>query len=79
MKKPESIMQFITDRPGQVDKHISSTEKSQNLLNWKPDTKFEDGLEKTIKWYTENQGWWEKQLWMRSIPVVLETGKRVYY
>ncbi|MFQ5560073.1 MAG: dTDP-glucose 4,6-dehydratase [Nitrospinota bacterium] len=79
MGKPDSLIKHITDRPGQVDRHISSTEKSAALLSWKTETCFEAGLEKTIQWYKENRFWWEKRLWMRSIQVVLENGQRAYY
>jgi dTDP-glucose 4,6-dehydratase len=44
-------------RPGQVRRHISSTEKAKRLLGWEADTPFEKGLEKTIRWYADNPGW----------------------
>ena len=79
MDKPESLIQMIDNRPGQVFRHTSSTEKSAKLLSWKPETKFEDGLEKTIKWYQENKKWWEKFLWLRKIPIITPEGKTVYH
>lgn len=79
MGKPKSLIKFGPDRPGQVKKHISSTEKAESLLNWKPEIDFEAGLEKTIKWYTDNRTLWKNQLWMRSIPIVLEDGRQFNY
>lgn len=77
MGKPKSMIKFNPDRPGQVKKHISSTEKSKELLGWKPEMDFEIGLEKTIKWYTDNKPWWKNQLWMKSIPIIIEDGKQI--
>jgi dTDP-glucose 4,6-dehydratase len=37
---------------------------------------FEEGLDRTIAWYRANRPWWEKQLWMRDIPIITKTGKR---
>ena len=79
MKTSKSKIQYISDRPGQVDKHIASTEKAERLLGWKATTKFEDGLNKTIEWYKNNRMWWEKLLWMRRIPIVTKEGKVEYH
>lgn len=77
--KPKSLIEFSADRPGQVKKHISSTEKSKKLLNWTPETDFESGLEKTVKWYNDNKSWWKNHLWMRSIPIVLKNGQQINF
>ncbi len=45
-------------RPGQVWRHISSTDKSTRLLGWTAETPFEEGLRRTIQWYVENRRWW---------------------
>jgi dTDP-D-glucose 4,6-dehydratase len=37
---------------------------------------FEEGLQRTIDWYVAHQSWWDKQLWMREIPIITKTGKR---
>lgn len=57
--KPRSLIEHVDVRPGQVDRHISSTAKSQALLGWKPKTTLFGGLPKTIRWYQENRSWWE--------------------
>jgi len=79
MGKSESMLTYIPERPGQVDKHISSTDKTQKLIGWKAATKLDQGLEKTIDWYTENRGWWEPLRWMRTVPILTEDGKTARY
>lgn len=59
---PVSYLQFIGDRPGQVECHISSTEKAKNLLNWSASTTLEEGLAQTIDWYIANPEIWEKMI-----------------
>ncbi|MGV8120928.1 MAG: dTDP-glucose 4,6-dehydratase [Candidatus Xenobiia bacterium LiM19] len=76
MKKPESLITYISDRPGQVERHTAAIDKACTILDWKPETSFESGLEKTIAWYSDNRSWWEKQLWMRHIPIITRDGKR---
>ena len=49
----------VEERPGQVDRHIGSTEKAERLLGWRARTSLEDGLAQTIDWYGENRAWWE--------------------
>ena len=56
--KPSSLKTHVDDRPGQVDRHIGSTEKAERLLGWRARTSFEAGLERTVEWYRENDGWW---------------------
>jgi dTDP-glucose 4,6-dehydratase len=56
--KPSSLKVHVDERPGQVDRHIGSTEKAEKLLGWKARTSFEDGLERTISWYRDNEAWW---------------------
>lgn len=75
LNKPYSLLKFIGDRPGQVDYHCSSTDKSHQLLAWQASTSFEEGLWKTIEWYKENQSWWKKLEWMKQVPVRTKTGK----
>ena len=56
--KPESLKSFVDERPGQVDRHIGSTEKAARLLGWHARTSFAAGLERTVAWYRENEAWW---------------------
>ena len=56
--KPASLKTFVTERLGQVDRHIGSTEKMERLTGWTARTSFEEGLARTIAWYRENEVWW---------------------
>ena len=66
---------YIGDRPGQVFRHTGDWSKAQSILGWSPRVSWQDGLDKTMDWYTSNQEFWKKQLWMRSIPIITESGK----
>ena len=76
MNKPESLITYVGDRPGQVFRHTADRSKAERLLGWRPEVTFEDGLDRTIEWYLQNRPWWEKQLWMREIPIITKSGKR---
>jgi len=56
--KPSSLKAFVDERLGQVDRHIGSTGKAERLLGWRAQTSFEEGLARTVEWYSENDGWW---------------------
>ena len=76
MDKPESLITYVGDRPGQVFRHTADAAKAKRLLNWEPTVTFEDGLARTIAWYRNNREVWQKQLWMRDIPIVTRSGKK---
>ncbi|HAG51109.1 MAG: epimerase [Deltaproteobacteria bacterium GWC2_42_51] len=75
MGKDESIITFVGERPGQVFRHTGDITKIRKTLRWNPTVSFEDGLKKTILWYKENRKWWERQLWMRAVPIITKSGK----
>src|SRR5438874_1061327 len=56
--KPADLVRHVSERPGQVDRHIGSTEKAQRLLGWTAQTSFAQGLERTVAWYGDNEAWW---------------------
>jgi len=58
--KPESLITYVTDRKGHDMRYAIDPTKIHNELGWLPETKFEDGIRKTIKWYLENRSWWEE-------------------
>jgi dTDP-glucose 4,6-dehydratase len=60
--KPATLKQHVPERPGQVDRHIGSTERAERALGWRARTSFEDGLERTVAWYEQNRLWWEAAL-----------------
>ena len=57
--KPESLITHVTDRKGHDMRYAIDPTKIHNELGWLPETKFVDGIKKTIKWYLENQKWWK--------------------
>ena len=57
--KPESLITFVTDRKGHDMRYAIDPTKIHNELGWLPETKFADGIDKTITWYLENKSWWE--------------------
>ena len=57
--KPRDLTTHVPERLGQVDRHIGSTEKMERLTGWRARTSFERGLEQTVAWYRENEGWWK--------------------
>ena len=76
MKKPDAVITCVGDRPGQVFRHTADAGKAARLPGWRPEVSFKEGLERTVAWYVANRPWWEKQLWMREIPIITKTGKR---
>ena len=66
----------IGDRPGQVMRHTADISKIRETLGWKPKIEWAEGLKMTIDWYKNNHKWWEKQRWMREIPIITVSGKR---
>ena len=59
LDKPESLIEFVTDRKGHDLRYAIDSSKIQKELGWAPATKFEDGLQKTIDWYLNNKDWWQ--------------------
>jgi len=60
--KPETLINYVTDRAGHDMRYGIDPTKINNELGWLPETKFEEGLKQTIKWYKENKAWWQNVL-----------------
>ena len=58
--KSEDLINFVKDRPGHDRRYAIDPTKIHNELGWLPQTKFEDGIAKTIKWYLANKDWWQE-------------------
>lgn len=58
--KPESLITYVTDRKGHDMRYAIDPTKIHNELGWLPETKFRDGIKKTIQWYLDNKPWWEE-------------------
>ena len=66
--KPDNIINFtdlisfVDDRPGHDKRYAIDAKKIKNDLGWTPNESFSSGLEKTVKWYLENEDWWKRIL-----------------
>jgi len=58
--KPESLIQFVKDRPGHDRRYAIDASKIKKELGWMPGYKFEQGIKETIQWYLNNKQWWER-------------------
>ncbi|MBQ7275024.1 MAG: dTDP-glucose 4,6-dehydratase [Clostridiales bacterium] len=57
--KSEDLITYVTDRKGHDRRYAIDPTKIHNELGWLPETKFADGIVKTIKWYLDNEAWWQ--------------------
>ena len=57
LKKPKSLIKHVTDRPGHDRRYAIDAGKIMTELDWSPSVTFEQGIEKTIDWYLENDKW----------------------
>ena len=57
--KYESLIAYVTDRPGHDLRYAIDPAKLMNELGWKPRENFETGIEKTVRWYLDNEWWWK--------------------
>jgi len=57
--KPESLIAYVTDRPGHDRRYAIDPQKIHDELGWKPTTLFDEGIRRTVRWYLENRPWWE--------------------
>ena len=58
--KGEELITFVTDRKGHDMRYAIDPTKIHSELGWLPETKFADGIKKTIRWYLDNRAWWEE-------------------
>ena len=54
---PEKLITYVTDRAGHDLRYAIDSTKLKNELGWEPSLQFEEGIEKTVKWYLDNQEW----------------------
>ena len=60
LQKPESLITYVTDRPGHDLRYAIDSTKSETELNWDRTYTFEEGIKETIDWYVNNQDWIEE-------------------
>ena len=60
LNKPESLIQFVKDRPGHDRRYAMDALKIQKKLGWKPQHTFDEGLKLTVDWYLGNKKWLDR-------------------
>src|SRR5262249_12309985 len=58
--KPESLVQYVTDRLGHDRRYAIDCTKAESQLSWRPTVTFEEGLASTVGWYDANRRWFER-------------------
>jgi dTDP-glucose 4,6-dehydratase len=62
LRKPESLITYVADRPGHDRRYAIDASKIRKELGWHPSIDFADGIRSTIEWYVSNREWWERIL-----------------
>ena len=60
--KSDRLIEFTKDRPGHDFRYSLNSEKIRKQLDWQSQVYFQDGIEKTVRWYVDNIGWVNKKL-----------------
>lgn len=60
VNKPESLITYVTDRPGHDRRYAINPAKIEAELGWRPTYHFEEGIKVTVKWNIDNKKWWER-------------------
>jgi dTDP-glucose 4,6-dehydratase len=58
--KSESLIRYVSDRPGHDRRYALDSAKTRRALDWSPSLTFEEGLNETVRWYTGHEPWWRK-------------------
>ena len=53
------LISFVQDRPGHDARYAIDSSRIRNELGWRPSVTVEEGLEKTVQWYLNNEDWWK--------------------
>jgi dTDP-glucose 4,6-dehydratase len=65
--KPESLIKYVKDRPGHDFRYRLNSGKIKKELGFKPETSFDEGIEKTVRWYVENEKWMKTKKSLRRL------------
>jgi dTDP-glucose 4,6-dehydratase len=60
LRKPESLITYVKDRPGHDRRYAIDATKIKTELGWEPGHTFEEGIPETIAWYVKNERWWRR-------------------
>jgi dTDP-glucose 4,6-dehydratase len=60
LSKENSLIDYVSDRPGHDRRYAIDPTKIKTELGWEPTTLFDEGIKKTIQWYVDNKTWWER-------------------
>ena len=56
------LISFVADRPGHDERYAIDSSRIRNELGWQPSVTVDEGLEKTVRWYLDNESWWQPLL-----------------
>lgn len=59
LEKPDTLMQYVADRPGHDYRYALDIEKAGRELEWRPQVTFKEGIARVVAWYRDNRAWWE--------------------
>ena len=65
--KPESLITFVTDRPGHDQRYAMNIGRIREDVGWQPVVSFDTGIQSTIEWYLQHEAWWR--------PLLRESGR----
>jgi len=60
LDKPDSLKTYVEDRKGHDMRYAMDHSKITKELDWEPTVNFQEGIEKTVRWYQDNQDWWKR-------------------
>jgi dTDP-glucose 4,6-dehydratase len=58
LDKPQSLKEYVPDRPGHDRRYLLNSGKIRRELGWAPEVAFEEGMRRTVEWYVANEAWW---------------------
>lgn len=70
-----TLITFVADRPGHDARYAIDPSRIREELGWRPSVTVEEGLEKTVRWYLENEDWWRPLMTRQGVGQRLGTGK----